>query len=313
MTTHLPISQEAKGRWPQILTALGIASPQQLTGKHSPCPCCGGGRDRFRFDNLEGRGTWICNQCGAGDGIALVRQAKNLDFRAAADLVRSALPGAAVTDAPARRPSDPRPHLERWRKAAQLNGSDPASLYLANRCLPHDTNSGQLRFTWLTYVHEDGRRTTHPGMVALFVAPDNSAATVRYTFLTDTGQKAPVPVPRKFAPLPVPVGGAVRLSPSAEVMGVAEGTETALAAQVLFGLPVWAAMDCHRLAKWEPPAKARSIIIFADNDANFAGQNGAYELAQRLSKEKRLEVDVRVPPQVDTDWNEVLIDKRGGA
>ena len=45
----------ASGRWHGILTALGV--PQEfLTGKHGPCPICGG-KDRFRFDNKNGRGT----------------------------------------------------------------------------------------------------------------------------------------------------------------------------------------------------------------------------------------------------------------
>ncbi len=29
------------------------------------------GKTRFRFDDKEGRGTWICNHCGAGDGADL--------------------------------------------------------------------------------------------------------------------------------------------------------------------------------------------------------------------------------------------------
>ncbi|NYY79755.1 hypothetical protein DMH17_06695 [Raoultella planticola] len=33
-----------------------------------------GGADRFRFDDKEGRGTWFCNQCGAGDGLKLVEK-----------------------------------------------------------------------------------------------------------------------------------------------------------------------------------------------------------------------------------------------
>ena len=33
-----------------------------------------GGSDRFRFDDKEGRGTWFCNQCGAGDGLKLVEK-----------------------------------------------------------------------------------------------------------------------------------------------------------------------------------------------------------------------------------------------
>lgn len=65
----------ATGRWPQLLPALGITvSP---SGHHSACPVCGG-KDRFRFDNQAGRGTWICNHCGAGDGLNLV--AKTLDI-----------------------------------------------------------------------------------------------------------------------------------------------------------------------------------------------------------------------------------------
>ncbi|WP_312715292.1 primase-helicase zinc-binding domain-containing protein, partial [Escherichia coli] len=40
---------------------------------HQACPVCGGS-DRFRFDDKEGRGTWLCNQCGAGDGLKLVEK-----------------------------------------------------------------------------------------------------------------------------------------------------------------------------------------------------------------------------------------------
>jgi len=63
------VAAAAIGRWPDLLTAVGIDTP--FSGKHGPCPACGG-KDRFRFDNKGGRGTWICNQCGAGDGLDLV-------------------------------------------------------------------------------------------------------------------------------------------------------------------------------------------------------------------------------------------------
>ena len=46
---NLPTTKErAVGRWKSILPAFGV-TPQQLTGKHGPCPLCGG-KDRFRFD-----------------------------------------------------------------------------------------------------------------------------------------------------------------------------------------------------------------------------------------------------------------------
>ncbi|WP_308538738.1 primase-helicase zinc-binding domain-containing protein, partial [uncultured Pantoea sp.] len=54
----------ARGQWPRILPALGV---KVVKNRHAACPVCGG-KDRFRFDDKEGRGTWFCNQCGAGDG-----------------------------------------------------------------------------------------------------------------------------------------------------------------------------------------------------------------------------------------------------
>ena len=46
-----PLADRARGRWAAILPQLGV-SPSALTGKHGPCPLCGG-RDRFRFDDKE--------------------------------------------------------------------------------------------------------------------------------------------------------------------------------------------------------------------------------------------------------------------
>ena len=50
-----------------------------LSGKHGPCPLCGG-RDRFRFDDKDGRGTYFCSGCGAGDGVRLAMGITGLSF-----------------------------------------------------------------------------------------------------------------------------------------------------------------------------------------------------------------------------------------
>ena len=63
------VSDRARNNWPKIFEQLGIFIPPNH--RHGPCPCCGG-KDRFRMNDLEGRGTWFCNQCGAGDGLDLV-------------------------------------------------------------------------------------------------------------------------------------------------------------------------------------------------------------------------------------------------
>jgi len=82
--------QIANGRWPQVLSSLGIQV--DISGKHSPCPICGG-KDRFRFDDIGGRGTWFCNQCdpSSGDGLNLVSNACSVTPSEAANQVSGVL------------------------------------------------------------------------------------------------------------------------------------------------------------------------------------------------------------------------------
>ena len=86
---------------------------------------------------------------------------------------------------------------------------------------------------------------------------------------------------------------------------MSNGIETAFAAAILFGLPVWAALNAGALEKWQPPKDARRIVIFGDNDENFTGQRAAFSLAQRLIREG-FEAEVRVPDLIGHDWNDVL-------
>lgn len=65
------VTASAAGHWPEVLSALGIAVPASPRAQVA-CPACGG-KDRFRFDD-HGRGSHICNQCGAGDGLELVKK-----------------------------------------------------------------------------------------------------------------------------------------------------------------------------------------------------------------------------------------------
>ena len=77
------ITAEAVGKWQSIFSSLGI---EVGNGKHCPCPVCGG-KDRFRFDNKDGRGTYICNQCGSGDGLNLIKNYYHCDAKEASSKV----------------------------------------------------------------------------------------------------------------------------------------------------------------------------------------------------------------------------------
>lgn len=77
------ITAQAVDKWDYLFQSLGI---EVGNGKHCPCPVCGG-KDRFRFDDKDGRGTWICNQCGSGDGLELIKNYYHCDAKDASDRI----------------------------------------------------------------------------------------------------------------------------------------------------------------------------------------------------------------------------------
>ena len=78
----------AAGRWQDVLSLLNIDVPVSPRAQVS-CPACGG-KDRFRFDDY-GRGAHICNQCGAGDGLDLIKKVNHCDTTEAARMVADVL------------------------------------------------------------------------------------------------------------------------------------------------------------------------------------------------------------------------------
>lgn len=97
------IRELAKGRWFEILAEAGIAT-NFLTGRHCPCPVCGG-RDRFRWDNKEERGTFYCTHCKPGDGIDLLKNYKGWSAKEAFDFVKDLLGSGRII------PTGPKPIL----------------------------------------------------------------------------------------------------------------------------------------------------------------------------------------------------------
>jgi putative DNA primase/helicase len=143
-------------------------------------------------------------------------------------------------------------------------------------------------------------------MVSKVITHDDHAVNVHLTYLNPNGTKRVVegqPTKRVMAGK-LPEGSAIRLMPAAEVMGIAEGIETALSASRMFAMPVWSVINGTMLAKWRPPEIAKHIVVFGDHDKNFAGHAKAYAAANRLYIQFGRQVEVRIPDQVG-DWNDV--------
>jgi putative DNA primase/helicase len=299
------IGEAAIGRWKSILPAMGIASTY-LTGKHGPCPICQEGKDRFRFADQDQKGTWFCTKCGAGDGVKLVMLKTGLDFREVAREIER-LAGVAPAETAKRQRTEGEKSAAMnalWNAGKPLCGETAAFRYLHSRTALN-AFSGDLRASQsMTYYGQS--RSTHPGLLAKVRDRDGKPVNIHRTFLTLGGAKAPVEDPKRLMEGGLPAGSAIRLFPVAETMGIAEGLETALSAFVLHDVPTWAAVNDSRLQAWVPPAGCKRVIIFADHDRSFAGQAAAYTLAKRLTVEK-FAVEIRLPPDAGTDWNDVLV------
>jgi len=288
----------AKGRWREILTVLGIPE-SVLDGRHHPCPCSGEGTDRFRFSD-QGRGAFFCHcSDGEGGGFDLLRCHTGLSFADVAKRVDE------ITGRKADAVERVSYYCDMLRARARKT---TRSAYLEARGLT--VAPGLDWCTEVKYYDEDGKVSgEHPAMLAP-IERGGVFLSYHVTYL-GKGGKAAVPRPRKILPGRELRGGACALYPAAETMGIAEGVETAIAAHILHGIPVWAALNTSLMKSFDPPPECRHLLIFGDHDAHYAGHAAAYHLAHRLSG-KLESVTVFFPTMVG-DWNDVLLKSREAA
>lgn len=299
----------AQGSWKAILPALGVASTF-LTGKHGPCPMCEG-RDRFRFDDKEGHGTWFCSHCGAGDGIKLVMTKLVLDFREAAQRIENTLGAAPLpTATPKADPDKAKRDKDRmnevWQSGRRLDLQSVAGRYLHARTgateFSHDLRSVA---ALAHFVKGERVPTKHPALIALVRDYEGRAVNVHRTYLDASGVKAAIDPNRKLMEGGSTAGGAaIRLAAPTNELGIAEGIETALSASALHGVPCWAAVSALGMEQWRPPEKGLRIFIFGESDLNFVGQKAAFTLAWRLAKEG-FDTRVLIPEADGADWNDL--------
>ncbi len=305
---RLDVRTAAAGRWRSILLSLGM-DDKALGGKHCACPMCGG-KDRFRFDDKDGRGTYYCSGCGAGDGVKLAMSVTGLSFKdAARQIERLAGVVQPAASKPERSDEDKLAALRRvWSASKPIQRGDEAEQYLRlGRGLRlHDLPESIRVHPALRY--QDGETVaTYAAMLATVTAPDGRAASLHRTYVQET-RKAPVTAPKKLMQgLPLS-GAAIRLTAVSQVLGIAEGVETALAASEMFEVPCWSCISTAGIESFEPPAGVREVIVFADHDESFAGQKSAFAAAHRL-KLKGFEVEVCIPPTVG-DWLDVLNERQ---
>ena len=287
--------KQACGHWPRILPALGV---KVIKNRHQACPVCGGS-DRFRFDDKEGRGTWFCNQCGAGDGLKLVEKVFSVSASEAAgkvDAVTGNLP-----------PVDPEviataeAETDAGRKAAAALAAklmDKTHTATGNAYLTRKGLAGY-ECVMLTGTHNTGGVTYLAGDVAVPLYEDTGAL-VNLQLINAEGLKRTLKGGQVKGTCHVIEGK----KQAGKRLWIAEGYATALTVHHLTGETVMVALSSVNLLSLASLARQKhpacEIVIAADRDLNGVGQTSAAAAAEAC------EGTVALPP-VFGDWNDAFV------
>ena len=292
------IAEEMTGKWHSILPT--YVDSNFLTGKHGPCPICRAGKDRFRFDNKEGRGTYFCAQCGNGDGFALIMNVTGMTF---AEVAKALSPESYEHTAPKKAP-DNTPMIENLAKRCKkLQIGDSVSTYLQARGI--DALPDGVRIATRLKHYEDGETGHYDAMVARIADSEGQRLGFHVTWLQDCA-KAPVKSSRKIYKQAESIsGGGIYLGQIHDAAVIGEGIETTLAGMKLTDASGIAAINTTLMQNIKLHDRVQKVAVLSDNDANYAGQKAAYTLANRLVLEGRT-VRVIVPDVVGTDFADML-------
>jgi hypothetical protein len=190
--------------------------------------------------------------------------------------------------------------VELWDSAQPLEGTI-AEAYLQRRGL--SAGSPALRFHRRTPLGPRRAALHRPALIAVVRAQGRVVA-VQRSFLDAQMPRLSRDLVQPRRMLGRPGAGAVPLAAAADVLGLAEGVETALAAMILLGLPVWAALGSERLALVAVPDSVRRLVLLADDDR--AGRLGAARAAIAHQRPGRL-IETLWPPAGRNDWNDALL------
>ncbi|HGL6018524.1 TPA: DUF927 domain-containing protein [Klebsiella pneumoniae] len=308
------VTSAAAGRWPYVLAGLSIDVPDS-SRRHAPCPACGG-KDRFRFDD-NGRGSFICNQCGAGDGLDLIKKVNNCDTTEAAHLAADVLgidcrAAESALDAASQRQRQlaaDRQQREQERQKQAAEDADQrratfARLYTGMRLRSIQGESEYLQSKGLTGF----KYPLMPDGSLLLELVDESGAVTAAQTITPQGEKRLIKGSAKRGAY-----YAVNALERPQSVVIAEGLATALTCHLIRtdALTV-AAIDAGNLLPVAEVMRRKypqaQIIIAADNDHQQGGpESRGTNTGKDAAEKAALSVAgwVSLPPTDNkTDWND---------
>ncbi|MND56793.1 DNA primase TraC [compost metagenome] len=286
------VLRDYNGVWRQTLEGYGCKLPNGR--HHGPCPVCGG-KDRFRFDDKDGRGTWFCSQCDPQSGGGLLLLSRYLGkptIETAKELIGQDMPR---TVAPVRKHSATDEQMrEELRKRAKrgavmlMEHSMPAShSYMNGKGL-----LGEWPVNSQIMMGADQERI-EPGAL-LLVPVYKSGELVNVQKITTEGKKRPI------------YGGDMSgvchvITGTGKIIAITEGFATGVTVNRMTNAITYVAFNTSNLMAITAQARAENpkanIVIFADNDEHGAGLKYAEEAAIPVNAK------IALPPEIG-DWDD---------
>lgn len=297
------VAAAACGHWPELLAAMGIDTPHR--GKHGPCPACGG-KDRFRLDDKGGRGTWICNQCGNGDGLDLLVRVTGKSTKEAAELLAPlvGLSAGGLDTAESeriRQQQQAKADQDRKRSEQQRQKAARRAAAIISDCeqgnTPYVERKGfgsHLNAVNRTLIREGGEN--YPAGSLVIPLTNEAGELVNVQLIGHDGSKRYLAGGQK--------AGAYHRIEGGELVAVVEGYATGLTVYLATGATVYCAMDAGNLLAVTTIARRQHpearILLCGDNDAHTQGNPGKTKAEQAAAAIGGLVA----LPSVAGDWND---------
>lgn len=283
----------AHGRWlTTIFPAVGIHFEKQ-PNKHQPCPMCGG-KDRFRCDNKQGKGTWLCSHCGAGDGFQLVSLYTNREGYELMEMIGGILGVSAKSSiTPEQRKQwqaeqQAREQAERQEKIAAQDNAAKIAVERFGKAIMHGQSDYVTRKQIMPF---EARFEGSLVLIPVVTMVDGVQQLRNLQTIDNTGNKLFLKGGQKKYCY-CPIGQAHQFN-SPTVVLICEGWATGASIYMAVNqqIPVYVAFDAGNLAPVGEVVRGMypnaRIIFCADNDATTeksTGKNTGVEAAQDAAK-----------------------------
>lgn len=287
------------GNWAAVFEAFAL--PPIDPKHHYDCPVCKSVKS-FRIDDKEGNGTWICKH-GAGNGWKLLGEVTGRDFRDLAREVDKIIGNVFAEDKIPVKRDNVAKAKSKFLTLLPL-GDTHGQIYLNSRGIFRMPRMG------VRWSQGEKCKEVDKSVPCLYAIASNEYGEPVYIHLTfiDNGEKAKLETVRKLYTVQESFGSvAIKLGIATNVLGIAEGIETALSATEIYKLPCWSTINANIMEKFRAPTGVTDLYIFADNDKNGTGLAAAFNCGKGniLAKNDVKKVIIRWPAKVN-DFNDFL-------